>query len=130
MEQNKTIEQIPQQPAPKKRSKVFIIVLALIGFRYLFTWITLGIAAGKLREKDTMYWYPVIEITLIFTQLNIFFTNIFSKPVQLLHMYLYLPKKEWLGPIQIPFMWSKSRICMKASNNLNFESLNNHHILR
>lgn len=59
----------------------WIIVLALVGFRYLFTWITLGIAAGKLREKDTMYWYPVIEITLIFTQLNIFFTNIFSKPV-------------------------------------------------
>ena len=59
----------------------WIIVLGLIGFRYLFTWITLGLSAGKLREKDTMYWYPIIEITLIFTQLNIFFTNIFSKPV-------------------------------------------------
>lgn len=59
----------------------WIIVLGLIGFRYLFTWVTLGLAAGKLREKDTMYWFPIIEITLIFTQLNIFFTNIFSKPV-------------------------------------------------
>lgn len=59
----------------------WIIVLSLIGFRYLFTWITLGIAAGKLHEKDTMYWFPIIEITLVFTQLNIFFTNIFSKPV-------------------------------------------------
>ncbi len=59
----------------------WIIVLSLIGFRYLFTWITLGLSAGKLHEKDTMYWFPIIEIALVFTQLNIFFTNIFSKPV-------------------------------------------------
>ena len=59
----------------------WIIVVSLIGFRYLFAWITLGFAAGKLKEKDVMYWFPVIEITLIFTQMNIFLTNIFSKPV-------------------------------------------------
>ncbi len=59
----------------------WIIVLSLIGFRYLFAWITLGFAAGKLKEKDVMYWFPIIEIVLIFTQLNIFITNIFSKPV-------------------------------------------------
>ncbi len=59
----------------------WIIVLAIIGFRYLFTWITLGFAAGKLKEKDVMYWFPVIEMVLIFTQLNIFITNLFSKPV-------------------------------------------------
>jgi glycosyltransferase involved in cell wall biosynthesis len=59
----------------------WIIVLSVIGFRYLFTWITLGFAAGKLKEKDVMYWFPIIEIVLIFTQLNVFITNIFSKPV-------------------------------------------------
>jgi glycosyltransferase involved in cell wall biosynthesis len=59
----------------------WIIVLSLVGFRYLFTWITLGFSAGKLKEKDVMYWFPVIEIVLIFTQLNVFITNIFSKPV-------------------------------------------------
>jgi glycosyltransferase involved in cell wall biosynthesis len=59
----------------------WILVLSLIGFRYLFTWITLGFASGKLKEKDVMYWFPIIEIVLIFTQLNIFITNIFSKPV-------------------------------------------------
>jgi glycosyltransferase involved in cell wall biosynthesis len=53
----------------------WIIVLGLIGFRYLFTWVTLGFSAGKLKEKDVMYWFPIIEIILIFTQLNI------SKPV-------------------------------------------------
>jgi len=59
----------------------WIIVLGLIGFRYLFAWLTLGFSAGKLKEKDVMYWFPIIEITLVFTQLNIFLSNIFSKPV-------------------------------------------------
>jgi hypothetical protein len=54
----------------------------LIGFRYLFAWLSLGFAAGKLKEKDVMYWFPIIEIVLTFTQLNVFITNTFSKPVQ------------------------------------------------
>ena len=59
----------------------WILVISIIGFRYLFTWITLGFSSGKLKEKDVMYWFPIIEIVLIFTQLNIFITNVFSKPV-------------------------------------------------
>jgi len=59
----------------------WIIVLCLVAFRYLFTWIILGFSSGKLKEKDVMYWFPIIEIVLIFTQLNVFITNIFSKPV-------------------------------------------------
>ena len=59
----------------------WIIVLSLIGFRYLFAWTIMGLSAGKLKEKDAVYWFPVIEIILIFTQLNVFITNIFSKPV-------------------------------------------------
>ena len=59
----------------------WIVVLSLIGFRYLFTWIVLGFSSGKLKEKDVMYWFPVIEIVVIFTQMNVFLTNIFSKPV-------------------------------------------------
>ncbi|MBF4470387.1 glycosyltransferase [Flavobacterium sp. HJJ] len=58
----------------------WILVLSLIGFRYLVTWIVIGFASGKLKEKDVMYWYPIIEIILIFTQINVFITNIFSKP--------------------------------------------------
>ncbi len=57
------------------------IVLGLIGFRYFFSWTILHIASKKLNEKDVMVWFPVIEIILIFTQLNVFITNIFSKPV-------------------------------------------------
>ena len=59
----------------------WIIVLSLIGFRYLIAWLSLGFSAGKLKEKDVMYWFPILEIMLIFTQLNVFFKNIFSKPV-------------------------------------------------
>ncbi len=59
----------------------WIIILSLVGFRYAFTWITLGFSAGKLKEKDVMLWFPIIEIVLIFTQLNVFIANIFSKPV-------------------------------------------------
>ena len=60
---------------------LWIAVISIIGFRYIFAWIALGFAAGKLKEKDVMYWFPIIEIVLIFTQLNIFVTNTFSKPV-------------------------------------------------
>ncbi|MFM9826575.1 glycosyltransferase [Flavobacterium sp.] len=59
----------------------WIAVASIIVFRYLFSWITLGFASGKLKEKDVMFWFPIIEIVVIFTQFNIFITNIFSKPV-------------------------------------------------
>ncbi|MCG2611178.1 glycosyltransferase [Flavobacterium sp. SM15] len=59
----------------------WMIVGALVVFRYIFAWTALGYAAGKLKEKDVMYWFPIIEIVLIFTQLNVFFTNLVSKPV-------------------------------------------------
>lgn len=59
----------------------WIIVTSLIGFRYLITWIVIGFSANKLKEQDVVYWYPIIELVLIFTQINIFITNIFSKPV-------------------------------------------------
>jgi len=59
----------------------WIVVVSIIGFRYLFTWITLGFASGKLKEKDVMYWFPFLEIILIITQFNVFITNSFSKPV-------------------------------------------------
>lgn len=59
----------------------WMFLVPAIVFRYIFTWIVVGYSAAKLKEKDTVYWYPVIEIILTFTQLNVFFTNLFSKPV-------------------------------------------------
>lgn len=59
----------------------WILVLALFCLRYIISWTVIGFSAGKLKEKDVVYWYPVIELVLIFTQINIFITNTFSKPV-------------------------------------------------
>ena len=59
----------------------WMIVLGIILFRYLFAWISLGYAAGKLNEKDVIYWFPLIEIVLIFTLVNVYFRNLISKPV-------------------------------------------------
>jgi glycosyltransferase involved in cell wall biosynthesis len=59
----------------------WILVLSLIGLRYLAAWIVVGFSAGKLKENDIKFWFPVVEIVLIFTQINIFIANIFSKPV-------------------------------------------------
>jgi glycosyltransferase involved in cell wall biosynthesis len=59
----------------------WIAVLALLATRYTIAWIVVGFSAGKLKERDLKIWFPVVEIMLIFTQINIFITNIFSKPV-------------------------------------------------
>lgn len=59
----------------------WILVLGLIATRYLCAWIIIGFSAGKLKENDLKYWFPIIELVLIFTQINIFITNTFSKPV-------------------------------------------------
>lgn len=59
----------------------WIFMTVLVGFRYLISWLVLGFSASKLKEKDTVYFYPVIEIILIFTQLKVYFSNLFSKPV-------------------------------------------------
>jgi len=59
----------------------WIFVLSLVGFRYLCTWLIMGFSAGKLKENDLKFWYPIVELILIFMQINIFITNIFSKPV-------------------------------------------------
>lgn len=59
----------------------WIFMVALIGLRYLVSWLVLGFSGSKLKEKDTVYFYPIIEIILIFTQLNVLLNNLFSKPV-------------------------------------------------
>ena len=59
----------------------WIAVLAILATRYTVAWTVIGFSAGKLKENDLKVWFPVVEIMLIFTQINIFITNIFSKPV-------------------------------------------------
>ncbi|TDW47244.1 cellulose synthase/poly-beta-1,6-N-acetylglucosamine synthase-like glycosyltransferase [Flavobacterium sp. 270] len=59
----------------------WIAVLAILATRYTVAWTVIGCSAGKLKENDLKAWFPFVEIALIFTQINIFITNIFSKPV-------------------------------------------------
>ncbi|MEG1227784.1 MAG: glycosyltransferase [Flavobacterium sp.] len=59
----------------------WIAVLAILATRYTIVWTVIGFSAGKLKENDIKIWFPVVEIALIFTQINIFISNIFSKPV-------------------------------------------------
>ena len=56
------------------------VVAAIIGFRLLLQWISLGISAKKLGSKDIIVFIPFIEIFLILFQLVIFIANIISKP--------------------------------------------------
>lgn len=58
-----------------------IWVTAFVGFRFLFSWIVIGKAANKLRETDVIILYPIMELSLIWVQWNVFITNLFSKPV-------------------------------------------------
>lgn len=60
----------------------WIIVLSIFLGRYLIAWIVVGFSAGKLKENDIKWWFPIVEIVLIFTQVNAYFTNLFSKPIQ------------------------------------------------
>ena len=59
----------------------WIAVLAILATRYTIVWTVIGFSAGKLKENDIKIWFPVHAIALIFTQINIFISNIFSKPV-------------------------------------------------
>lgn len=55
------------------------ITALVILFRYLFTWVIVGFSAKKVNEIDLIYWFPIIEFVLVFTQLGLFFTNLLSK---------------------------------------------------
>lgn len=59
----------------------WIIVLSIFLGRYIVAWTVVGFSAGKLQENDIKFWFPVVEIVLIFTQANAYFTNLFSKPI-------------------------------------------------
>ncbi|KRD07389.1 glycosyl transferase family 2 [Flavobacterium sp. Root901] len=59
----------------------WIAVTAILATRYTVVWTVIGFSAGKLKENDIKIWFPVLEIALIMTQINIFITNLFSKPV-------------------------------------------------
>jgi len=57
-----------------------LIILPLIGFRFLIFYLILFFSAKKLKEKDLIFFAFFFEISLILIQLRIFIGNLFSKP--------------------------------------------------
>lgn len=55
-------------------------ILGIIGVRYLISFLSIGFAASKLKEKNIIVWYPILEFLLIFIQISLFITNLFIKP--------------------------------------------------
>ena len=56
------------------------VVLALFLVRLMLQYVTFGMSAKKLREKDLIWMLPFLEIFLICVQLTIFINNLVSKP--------------------------------------------------
>lgn len=57
-----------------------ILVGCLVFIRYCVAWIIFGVSAKKLKEKDIIPLFPIIEFILIFIQFSVFSTNLVSKP--------------------------------------------------
>ena len=56
------------------------LLLSLFLLRLVIQYITLGISAKKLEEKDLIFILPFLKIFLILSQLTIFINNLISKP--------------------------------------------------
>ncbi|MFV8281833.1 glycosyltransferase [Christiangramia marina] len=59
-----------------------IVVLSILFIKLIFDGIVYYNAAEKLDEKDVIWFYPFLDIFLIFFQLAIFSSNLISKPGQ------------------------------------------------
>lgn len=60
----------------------WIIILLLVLARYSIVFITLNYSAKRLNEKELLYWYPFIEIVIIYTQFNIFIIDKFNVTIK------------------------------------------------
>lgn len=56
------------------------IVLAIFSLRLLLQYVVFWQSAKKLNELDVVWLVPVLDLFLVFIQLGIFGTNLFSKP--------------------------------------------------
>ena len=59
-----------------------LIVWSLVIFRYTFCWISIGFGAKKFKEKDIIYFFPILEIFHMVSQIYIYTTTLFTKPTQ------------------------------------------------
>lgn len=55
-------------------------VLGLIGFRFLITFVIIGLSAKKLKERNLILFSPIFELFLILSQFKFYIQNLISKP--------------------------------------------------
>lgn len=55
-------------------------ILGLIGFRFFFTYLIIGLAAKKLKEKNLVLFNPILELFLILSQFKFYIQNKISQP--------------------------------------------------
>ena len=58
------------------------VVVIIVGFRFTFQYVVVGMAASKLKEKDLIPFIPVLELFLVFIQMSIFISNSASKSIR------------------------------------------------
>jgi glycosyltransferase involved in cell wall biosynthesis len=57
-------------------------VVIVVGFRFAFQYVVVGMAASKLAEKDLIPFIPILELFLVFIQMSIFISNCTSKSIR------------------------------------------------
>lgn len=57
------------------------LLVTVMGLRLIVSGLAFYFSSRKLNEKDVFYLFPAYEVCLIFIQLYIFISNLFSKPV-------------------------------------------------
>ena len=55
-------------------------ILPFIASYYIITFLVIGIASNKLKEKNIVYTLPFLEFGLVLFQFSIFISNLFLKP--------------------------------------------------
>lgn len=56
------------------------LVLAVMAIRFMLQYIIYGMLGKKFNEKDLILFFPLLDISLVFTQLALFISNSISKP--------------------------------------------------
>lgn len=61
-------------------TNLWIVTFGIIGIRILVQYFIVGFSASKLKEQDTLYLLPILEVFLVIIHFGIFIANKISKP--------------------------------------------------
>ncbi len=59
---------------------LWMFALGIMGIRVLVQYLVIGFSANKLKEQDTLYLLPILELFLVVIHFGIFIANTISKP--------------------------------------------------